>query len=327
MRPGERSSGGARNAPGHGVADRDVLRFGEVDVQRVVEWTGPIRTVGELFPDTPGDVWAEHRDWLTPTFVGSDGGYRAAIQTWVLRRGGLTVLVDTGVGNDRDRPQVPAFAGLQTDFLDRLATAGIDRAEVDVVVNTHVHYDHVGWNTVRAGDAWVPTFPNARYLVPARDREHFRPENASRMRAPRTEDERRRFEGIQLVYADSITPVEQAGQLETWDGALVLADGLRLELAPGHTPGSSVLWLEDGAGAAFVGDLTHTPVQLLRPDDACAFDLDAATARASRRSVFARAARTGATVLPAHYPGPGGAALTPDRDGYRVDRWAAFPPL
>lgn len=303
------------------------MTFGDFLVQRVVEWIGPIRTVGELFPDTPADVWDEHRDWLAPTFTGADGSYRAAIQTWVLRRGGLTVLVDTGVGNDRDRPQVPAFSGLQTDFLDRLAAAGVNRDEVDVVVNTHIHYDHVGWNTLRDGDAWMPAFPNARYLVPERDRAQYRPENADPMPAPRTDDERRRFEGIRLVYADSITPVEEAGQLETWDGELTIADRLRLELAPGHTPGSSVLWLEDGNGAVFVGDLTHTPMQLLRPDDACASDLNADTARTSRRTVLSRAARSGATVFPAHYPGHGGAALTPAGDSYEIGPWAAFPHL
>jgi glyoxylase-like metal-dependent hydrolase (beta-lactamase superfamily II) len=316
-----------RDAASNAQVAPGVMAFGDFEVQRVVEWVGPIRTVSELFPDTPADVWTEHRDWLEPTFTDADGSYRAAIQTWVLRRRGLTVLVDTGVGNDRDRPQVPAFSGLQTDFLDRLATAGIDRAEVDVVVNTHIHYDHVGWNTVREGDVWVPTFPNARYLVPDRDREHFRPQNVERMRAPRTDDERRRFEGMRLVYADSITPVEEAGQLETWDGELSLADGLRLELTPGHTPGSSVLWLEDGDGAVFVRDLTHTPVQLLRPDDACAFDLDAGTARTSRHRVFTRAARTGATVLPAHYPGHGGAKVSSDAGTYAIGPWADFPHL
>jgi glyoxylase-like metal-dependent hydrolase (beta-lactamase superfamily II) len=307
--------------------DPHMMRFGDVQVQRVLEWIGPIRTVGELFPDTPGEAWREHRDWLAPTFTDDAGSYRVAVQTWVLRRGGLTVLVDTGVGNDRHRPQVPAFSGLETDFLDRLSAAGIDRDEVDVVVNTHIHYDHVGWNTMRDGDAWAPTFPNARYLVPERDRERFRPENADRMPAPRTDDERVRLDGIRQVHADSITPVEEAGQLETWDGEWEIAPGIRLELAPGHTPGSSVLWLEDGDGAVFVGDLTHTPMQLLRPDDACAFDLEADAARASRRAVLDRTARTGATVLPAHYPGHGGATLTADGDGYAIDAWAGFAPL
>jgi hypothetical protein len=97
------------------------------------------------------------------------------------------------------------------------------------------------------------------------------------MRPPRSEDERLRFEGSRLVFVDSITPVVEAGQDYRWDGEHRIGDTLRLELAPGHTPGTSVLWLEDGDGAVFVGDLMHTPVQIARPNDACAFDLDADT--------------------------------------------------
>src|ERR1017187_3402444 len=231
----------------------EVRIVGEVEIRRVVEWVGPIRTVDAILPDTPPDVWSDNEDWLAPDFHNPlDNAYRAAIQTWVLDVGGRTIVVDTGVGNDRDRPQVPPFANLKTDFLDRLAAAGVDRRNVDLVINTHIHYDHVGWNTMLVGGAWVPTFPNARYLVPERDRAYFRPENAYRMRAPETPDEQARFDGIRLVYADSITPIDDAGQLETWDGEHSLGDGLRLELAGGHTPGSSVLWLASGDRAGFV---------------------------------------------------------------------------
>lgn len=308
------------------------LRFGDYSVRRVVEWVGPIKTVEEILPDTPAVFWDTNQAWLAPEFFDpATRGYRAAIQTWVIEGGGETIVVDTGVGNDRDRPQVPPFSHLDTDFLRRLDEAGVDRDAVTGVVNTHIHYDHVGWNTVRQDGRWVPTFPNARYLVPHRDREYYRPENADRMRAPRTDDERARFAGIRLVYADSITPIERSGQLEVWDGRYEIAPGLRLELAPGHTPGSAVLWLDHGPGAVFVGDLSHSPVQLVRPDDACSFDLDASAARASRRTVLRRAAKTGAMIFPAHYPGRGGAVIRPDEAGdsgrYAVERWSALQPL
>jgi glyoxylase-like metal-dependent hydrolase (beta-lactamase superfamily II) len=214
--------------------------------------------------------------------VPDDNAYRCAIQTWVVRCEGITVIVDTGVGNGRDRPQVPLLADLHTDFADRLDAAGIDRLGVDYVVNTHIHYDHVGWNTTLADGDWVPTFPNARYLVPQGDRDYFRSDNASRMRPPNNDDEAARFAGIRLVYADSITPIEQSGQSVTWEGEHVINDRLRVELTPGHTPDSSVLWLNDGGGAVFAGDLLHSPLQVSRPDAVCSFDLDAETARASR---------------------------------------------
>jgi glyoxylase-like metal-dependent hydrolase (beta-lactamase superfamily II) len=303
------------------------LKIGDYTVRRVLEWAGPIRTVEEILPGTPAPVWDDNAAWLAPSFFSPDTrAYRAAIQTWVIEGRGQTIIVDTGVGNDRDRPQIPPFAHLRTDFLERLEAAGVDRQAVTTVVNTHIHYDHVGWNTMLAGGSWMPTFPNARYLVPEPDREYFRPENADKMRAPRTEDERRRFEGIRLVYADSIAPVDAAGQLETWSGEREITPEVRLEAAPGHTPGSSVVWLEAGSGAVFVGDLTHSPVQILRPQDGCSFDLDDAAARTSRRRILTRAASQGATIFPAHYAGPGALTVAPGAgDGFEVLEWAELP--
>lgn len=299
------------------------VRFGSVEVLRVLEWVGPVKTVGELFPQTPRDAWAA--DLAPHYWTPATETYRCAIQTWVLRSGGRTILIDTGVGNDRDRPQAPAFDHLRTDFLDRLDAVGVVPADVDIVINTHIHYDHVGWNTRLDGTTWVPTFSNATYLVPRLDYEYFRPENAKQMQAPRTDDEKARLAGSRLVFADSIAPVADAGQLQTWDEEHRIDSTLRLESAPGHTPGSSVAWLETGDGAVFVGDLMHTPVQLGRPDDSCAFDLDTVAARASRRAVFTTAARTGATLFPAHLAGHGATSISSNGDDSFTSRdWADF---
>lgn len=308
-------------------------QIGSTQVTRVVEWLGPVSTTDVLFSSIEGATWEREASWLHPIFIDrASRAYRCAIQTWVLRTAGMTVLVDTGIGNDRRRPQVPQFTGLSSDFPARLAAAGVAPEEVDVVVNTHVHYDHVGWNTRRDEaasiddhDAWVPTFPNATYLVPTADVDHFRPENAARMRPATSEEEERRFEGAALVFADSIAPIEATGQLQPWSGAHDLAGMLHLRPAPGHTPGSSVLWLDDGPGAVFAGDLLHTPAQILDPSASCAFDLDADAARASRRAVLKRAATTGATVVPAHLPGHGGASVRAGRDGFAVERWLDLP--
>lgn len=309
------------------------LRLGVAEVFRVTEWLGTLGPVTDLFPDTAAQEWeadpqlAPH--FYEPTTHGRAGLYRAAIQTWVVRVGGATVLVDTGVGNGRDRPQVPRLAHLRTDFLDRLAAVGVTPDQVDVVVNTHIHYDHVGWNTRWVDGAWVPTFPNATYVVPEADYDYFHPDNAGRMRPPRNEDEERRFTGIRLVFADSIAPVDAAGQLTTWRGGHDLPGGLHLHPAPGHTPGSSVLWLDEGPGAVFVGDLLHSPVQVSRPEVACAFDLDANQARTSRRDVLSHATGSGSLVLPAHLPGHG--AFTPTsptgthNDAFAIGSWADLP--
>jgi glyoxylase-like metal-dependent hydrolase (beta-lactamase superfamily II) len=298
------------------------VAVGDAEIARVLEWVGPVKTVGEMFPDTPAHLWTD--DLAPHHWNPGSRAYRAAIQTWVVRAGGRTILIDTGVGNDRERPQAPAFDHLRTDFLRGLADVGVQPADVDVVINTHIHYDHVGWNTRLEGERFVPTFPNAVYVVPEADYDYFRPENAERMRPARTEDERARFAGIRLVFEDSIAPIAAAGQLQTWRGEHRIGDALRIEPAAGHTPGSSVVWLESGSGAVFVGDLVHTPLQIGRPHDSCAFDIDAEQARASRTAVLAGAARRRVAVYPAHFAGRG--ALTPASRGDDVEiaHWEDF---
>lgn len=302
----------------------NAIRIGDVTITRVVEWAGPLMTVDALFPDTPAGAWTH--DLAPDHWVPETRAYRAAIQTWVLRSNKHVVVVDTGVGNERERPQIPALSHLQTDFLARLAEAGVQPGDVDVVVNTHIHYDHVGWNTRLVQGRWIPTFPNATYLVPKADYDYYHPDNSHLMRAPRTEDERARFAGIKLVFADSVAPIAESGQLQTHDGRWQIDDNLRIEPAPGHTPGSSVVWLDspDG-GAAFVGDLLHTPLQIGRPGDSCALDLDAHGARASRRAILAEASRRRSVLFPAHFAGHGAARLRPSNAAAVIDDWVPLP--
>jgi glyoxylase-like metal-dependent hydrolase (beta-lactamase superfamily II) len=282
------------------------VQLGAAVVNRVVELKIEMRT--SLFGQTPPQAWSAHADLLVPTFIDLDREqWRIAMQSWVIDVDGLTVVVDTGVGNGRERPHMPPLDHLHTDYLDGLARAGVDPKDVDVVINTHVHTDHVGWNTRRLGDTWVPTFPNARYLVPEPDYRFFGQDGPG-VNA-----------GMALVFADSVAPVED--QIVLWTGEHQLSPSLTLRAAPGHTPGSSVVWLDAGVRAAFVGDLTHCPIQIVRPADPCAFDVDAPAAARSRRQVFADAARLGAYVVPAHYPGHGGATLRADGDAFAVEHW------
>ncbi|MCV7439313.1 MBL fold metallo-hydrolase [Mycobacterium seoulense] len=291
------------------------VRLGHASVARVLELQFDLPT--SSFPHTPPSGWRDNADLLVPDFFdpGTDQ-WHIAIQSWVIEVDGLTVVVDTGVGNDRERPHMPPLDHLSTEFLAALRAAGVDRDAVDVVVNTHIHSDHVGWNTMRENDSWVPTFPNARYLVPAADYRHFSPDG------PAGEQP-----GDRLVFADSVAPVDQAGQLVQWSDDYQISPSLRLRPAPGHTPGSSVLWLDAGVPAVFVGDLTHSPLQLRRPADACAFDVDPSAAAATRRRIFTESVQAKAAVLPAHYPGCGGATIRAVADQFEVDRWLDFESL
>jgi glyoxylase-like metal-dependent hydrolase (beta-lactamase superfamily II) len=302
------------------------FRLGRASVARVLELQFDLGT--RSFPGTPPSGWRDNADLLVPDFFDPDTDqWHIAVQSWVIEVDGLTVVVDTGVGNDRPRPHMPPLDHLNTGFLAALQSAGIDRAAVEVVINTHIHSDHVGWNTMLDGDAWVPTFPNARYLLPAADYHHFEPGGPAARQPARTEAERAQQRGNELVFADSVPPIADAGQGVRWSDDYEISPSLRLRPAPGHTPGSSVLWLDAGQPAVFVGDLTHSPLQLRRPDDACAFDIDCAAAAVTRRRIFTEAAQAKAAVIPAHYPGRGGGTIRAVADQFDVETWLDINPL
>jgi glyoxylase-like metal-dependent hydrolase (beta-lactamase superfamily II) len=302
------------------------VQLGRACVTRLVEFEFELGT--KSFAKTPPDGWHDNADLLVPDFFDPDTDkWRIAVQSWVIEVDGLTVVVDTGVGNDRQRPHMPPLDRLNTGFLTAWESAGIDLAAVDVVINTHIHSDHVGWNTMLEDDTWVPTFPNARYLTPAADYRYFAPDGPLARRSPRNEQEAAQQHGDQLVFADSVLPIDEAGQLVQWSDDYLISKSLRLRPAAGHTPGSSVLWLDAGAPAVFVGDLTHSPLQLRRPDDTCAFDIDAPAATATRRRIFTEAAQARATVIPAHYPGHGGASIRAVADEFDVDEWLEIESL
>ncbi|MFF3843379.1 MBL fold metallo-hydrolase [Streptomyces sp. NPDC001930] len=297
-------------------AQRTVV--GDVEVIRVVEWQGPFAAAGELVPSAGEETWKDNEDWLAPDHWDPESDRAVmALQTWVLRSGGRTILVDTGVGNGRERPGSPQFHHWQGDFLGLLERAGVRPEDVDVVVNTHLHADHVGWNTRAADDTeghgggggeWVPTFPRAEYLVPAADDAHFGPDNA--YGGGRSQSDR-------FVYEDSVAPLHRAGQVVLWDGVHRIDEHLTLESAPGHTPGSAVLRLASaGERAVFVGDLLHSPVQILDPAHNSCFCLDARGASASRRRILERAADERELVVPAHFGGSGVAEVRREGSGF-----------
>ncbi|WP_024874768.1 MBL fold metallo-hydrolase [Saccharomonospora piscinae] len=294
------------------------IALGEVTVTRIKEFYGSVEmSPDEFFPDSPHSSWDEHRGWLAPDFWNPDTDRcQSAIQSWLLRSEGRTILVDTGVGNHKDRPYAPVWSRRDTSYLDNLAAAGVRPEDIDIVINTHLHIDHVGWNTRLDGRTWVPTFPNATYLMPRRDFEFWDPANGNESVLGR---------GNQNVFEDSVTPVHQAGLARLWEGSYRIDKNLRLELAAGHTPGSSVLVLESGGDRAlFVGDLVHTALQIAEPDTNSCFCEDPAEARATRHKLLGQAAETNALVFPAHFPGQGAAEVERDGSKFAIKEWAAF---
>lgn len=298
----------------------DTLELGDVTVTRVVEWSGPLRTVSKIVPDSPEEVRDEHREEVVPDFWNPrDDAYRCAVQSWIVRSQGRVIVVDTGAGNDRDRPQVPRFDHLTTPFLDNLARAGVRPQDVDVVINTHVHYDHVGWNTRLHDDVWVPTLPHATYLIPRVDREYFDPVNEHLRPAARNDADRLRREGNRLVFADSVRPVLESGRAVLWEGEYRVDANLELRSAPEHTPGSSVLWLSSGSErAVFVGDMLHSPVQIWSPHANSCFCEDPRQSRDTRRRVLTEAANARALVFPVHFPGRGAAQIQREGDRFEI---------
>ncbi|GAA2513607.1 MBL fold metallo-hydrolase [Winogradskya humida] len=281
--------------------------LGSVEVTRVVEWQGAFGATDVLFPSVPGEVWRRHESWLAPDFLNaSTGEWQTTLQTWVLRSAGRTVLVDTGLGND---------------LLERLAAVGVRPQDVDLVVNTHLHSDHVGWNTRLVGGEWVPTFPNARYLISRADFDYWNPVNGHVPRSP--------FHSAAdtgAMFNEKVLPVHRAGQVHLWDGdSHRIDEDLVLELAPGHTPGSAVLRLESGADRAlFVGDIVHSPLQLIEPGHEICVSEDRTGAARSRRRVLDQAAATNSLVVPAHFGGAGAAEVVRSEGTFSIKRWAVF---
>ncbi|GAA2687225.1 MULTISPECIES: MBL fold metallo-hydrolase [Actinosynnema] len=282
---------------------------GGTTVHRVDETPLPPETGAWLLPDATPDL-VRALPWLLPHHATATGALRADSHSFAFEAGGLRVVVDTGIGNGKPRAN-PAWHDLRTDYPDRLAAAGFPPESVDLVVLTHLHSDHVGWNTRRAGGdgEWVPTFPNARHLTSRVERDFWAGHPMDEARAQ--------------VFRDSVDPVERAGLLEPVDvpgGGLEVAPGVRLLPTPGHTPGHVAVELTSGDERALItGDCLHHPVQLAHPDLTACVDVDPALSRATRRALLDRLAGTGTLLLGTHFAPPTAGRVVRHGSGYRLD--------
>lgn len=277
-------------------------RIGAAIITRVVEMEGP--SPGSfLFEQATPEKLLQHA-WLRPHFLAEDGRVIASVHCFVIESEGRVIVVDTCVGNDKPR-EVKPWNMRQGRFLQDLAEAGFAPERVDSVLCTHLHVDHVGWNTVWRDGRWVPTFPNARYLLGAKEWEYFctEPEGPDRE-----------------VRNDSVRPILEAGLADLVPMDHVITAEVSLEPTPGHTPGHvSVRIRSQGEEAVITGDLMHHPVQCAEPGWASRFDVDPDTARRTRREFLEKHAGRRVLVLGTHFATPTGGRIVRDGAAYRFD--------
>jgi glyoxylase-like metal-dependent hydrolase (beta-lactamase superfamily II) len=271
------------------------LQIGDAQLTRIEDNLGPALEAKVMFPAFRDEIWEAERHWLAPTYFTPDGvRLRTSIHSWLVRTGRHTVLIDSCVGNHKNRHS-PHFHMRNAPWLERLREAGAGPEDIDFVMCTHLHADHVGWNTRLENGRWVPTFPNARYLFGRTEYERW---DAGR-------DGYHPLAFNNNVFADSVLPVAEAGQMVLVDDGHNVDDTFTVEAAPGHTQGHVRLRLRSGGKEGmFSGDVIHHPVQVKYPDLCSSFDDDQALALQTRLKLLADCADRDLVLMPTHFAEP-----------------------
>lgn len=277
---------------------------GNLRIARVIELVQdfPAR---EFFPDTSEEDWTPHRDWLIAQgALTADNNILLPMQSYVVRTSHHTILIDTCVGNHKERPARPAWhQKTDSTYMDNLAALNLTPDDIDFVMCTHLHHDHVGWNTKLVDGRWVPTFPKARYLMSKKELDIFRQHDDP---------------AATPSLGDSVLPVVESGQAELITSDYALDDEVWLEPTPGHTPDHFAVRLASaGANAVVGGDLMHSPVQCAHPEWRARPDFDPAMARATRRQFMETHAELGSLVCMMHFPLPSAGHFEAQGDAFR----------
>ena len=282
---------------------KQVWTIGDVRVTRVVETVSAVPP-GMLYPKASLETLSGELTWLQPPFIDSEGQMLLSIHTFLVQSGNLHIVVDTCVENGKELP-LPGWAGLETRSLEHLAEAGFERESVDRVLCTHLHFDHVGWNTFKQNGKWVPTFPNARYLIGA-DEWTFWKDVADPFGAD--------------SQAQAIIPIMDAGLVDLVETTHEINEEIRLVPTPGHTPGHVSVEIESrGERALITGDLFHHPSGFAHPDWEDSADVDGRRAEASRIQFMKQYGDTPVLVLDTHFATPTAGTIVSHGDAYRFE--------
>ena len=285
-------------------------RIGTFEVNRISEYEGPFFAAADFFPDFDPAVVREHAELLGPRLLEpGTGNLMFSFHSFLVRTGRHNVLIDACLGNDKERPMRPQFHRMRTSFIADLARLGVRPEEIDFVMCTHLHWDHVGWNTRLQNGQWVPTFPNAKYVMAKREYDHWQEFSLSGVESAHA-----------LAFNDSILPVVKTGQVLLVGDDYALDDGLWFEPYPGHTPGNVVIHARSGGERGlFIGDVLHHPLQCLKPEWSTMACTDPDASRVSRTRLVNEHADSGTMILPAHFPEPTKGHIKRHKSAFRFD--------
>ena len=281
------------------------LNTGDFSIQRIVEQERPFYDIKTYFPSLTDDALAENRAWLQACgAIDAKGQIVLCIQSYLVRTPYHTILVDSCVGNDKNLPHRPHWHRMQDSaYLNNLAAAGVKVEDIDYVMCTHLHLDHVGWNTKQENGRWVPTFPNARYLFSKKEYQYWEEQTRS---------------GATTPMMDSVIPIVEANRADLVASDHQVNDHIRFLPTPGHTPDHYVILLgKRGQDAVLTGDLIHSPLQAKYPELGMRVDFDSAMGARSRRGLLQRFCDTDTLVCPCHFPSPSVGRISAWGDGFR----------
>jgi glyoxylase-like metal-dependent hydrolase (beta-lactamase superfamily II) len=280
-------------------------KIGDVEVARIVEVYGFEDNIAMLLPGATPELVLSHK-WLQPRFATPDGRMILSFQAFVLRSRGKSVMIDTCIGADRKR-EFEVFCNLKTTFLEDLRAAGFPPESISGVLCTHLHFDHVGWNTHLVNGKWVPTFPQARYYFGRQEWEHW--QHLKRTGGYHNLDH----------LEDSLDPIVAAGLAELIEPDFRITDEVSLIATPGHTPGHvSVLIRSRGKEAVITGDMMHHPIQLALPGTPGNFDMDKEQGARTRKEFISRFADQDTLVIGSHFAEPTAGRIVRDGAAWKL---------